>query len=122
MNLAVILLRGLINSNRKIKETCKHLNLGRKHVCVVIEDNSVNKGMIKRIKDYVTWGEIDSEVEKELIKKRGTKTPEGKLKPFFRLAPPRGGFERKGIKKSFKQGGALGYRGKEIGKLIKKML
>ncbi|MEK6852714.1 MAG: 50S ribosomal protein L30, partial [Nanoarchaeota archaeon] len=44
------------------------------------------------------------------------------LKPFFRLSPPRKGLERKGIKKSFKAGGSLGYRGKEINEFIKKML
>ena len=39
----------------------------------------------------------------------------------FRLHPPKGGFERRGIKKTFKEGGVLGYRGKEIIKLIEKM-
>jgi large subunit ribosomal protein L30 len=43
-------------------------------------------------------------------------------KPFFRLKPPTGGFERKGIKQPYSVGGALGYRGKEINILIKKML
>ncbi len=44
------------------------------------------------------------------------------LKPFFRLSPPIGGFERAGIKKAYAEGGVLGYRGKEINKLISKML
>lgn len=44
------------------------------------------------------------------------------LKPFFRLTPPRGGFEREGIKKPFSLGGSLGYRGKEINNLVRKML
>jgi large subunit ribosomal protein L30 len=39
-----------------------------------------------------------------------------------RLHPPRGGYERKGIKISFNLGGALGYRGDKINKLISKML
>jgi len=42
------------------------------------------------------------------------------VKPLFRLNPPKKGYE--GIKRSFKNGGALGYRGKEINKLIKRML
>jgi len=42
------------------------------------------------------------------------------VKPIFRLNPPKNGYE--GIKRSFKNGGALGYRGKEINKLIEKMV
>jgi len=44
------------------------------------------------------------------------------LKGFFRLNPPKGGFEKKGIKHPFSVGGVLGYRGKEINKLIERML
>jgi len=44
------------------------------------------------------------------------------LKPIFRLNPPLKGFERSGIKKNVRQGGALGYRGTDINKLIKRML
>ena len=42
------------------------------------------------------------------------------VKPIFRLNPPKKGYE--GIKRSYKMKGALGYRGKEINKLIEKML
>lgn len=42
------------------------------------------------------------------------------IKPIFRLNPPKKGYE--GIKRSFKNNGALGYRGKEINKLIERMI
>ena len=42
------------------------------------------------------------------------------IKPLFRLSPPKKGYE--GIKRSFTNGGALGYRGKEINKLLKRTL
>jgi len=43
------------------------------------------------------------------------------MNPVFRLHPPRkGGYE--GIKRSYKVGGALGYRGKDINKLLLKMI
>ena len=42
------------------------------------------------------------------------------VKPVFRLNPPRKGYE--GIKRSFANRGALGYRGKEINILIEKMV
>ena len=44
------------------------------------------------------------------------------LKPFFALKPPSKGFERKGIKKSYSIGGALGYRGKNINALVERMI
>jgi large subunit ribosomal protein L30 len=44
------------------------------------------------------------------------------LKLFFKLKPPIGGFERGGIRRSYAEGGALGYRGPAINKLIEKML
>jgi len=42
------------------------------------------------------------------------------VKPIFRLNPPKKGYE--GIKRSFVNKGALGYRGKEINKLIERMI
>ncbi|MEA3457274.1 MAG: 50S ribosomal protein L30 [Candidatus Thermoplasmatota archaeon] len=42
------------------------------------------------------------------------------VKPIFRLNPPKKGYE--GIKRSFDNKGALGYRGKEINKLIGRMI
>ena len=42
------------------------------------------------------------------------------IKPIFRLTPPIKGYG--GIKKSFANKGTLGYRGKEINKLIQRMI
>ncbi|GAB4310430.1 MAG: 50S ribosomal protein L30 [Methanobacteriaceae archaeon] len=42
------------------------------------------------------------------------------IKPVFRLHPPRKGYEN--TKKSFKEGGSLGYRKDQIKDLIKKMV
>lgn len=42
------------------------------------------------------------------------------IKPIFRLNPPKKGYE--GVKRSFVNKGALGYRGKDINKLIGRMI
>jgi large subunit ribosomal protein L30 len=42
------------------------------------------------------------------------------IKPIFRLSPPRKGY--KSIKRSFKNKGDLGYRGKEINILLERMI
>ncbi|MBT4174944.1 50S ribosomal protein L30 [archaeon] len=44
------------------------------------------------------------------------------FKCFFKLTPPSKGFGRKGIKKPFSMGGALGYRMNKINDLIKRMI
>ena len=44
------------------------------------------------------------------------------LKPYFRLTPPKKGFERGGIKAPYSMGGALGYRKDHINELIRRMI
>ena len=139
--LAIVLVRGLVNVTKAVKDTLVMLNLRRKNHCVVIIDNSINYGMVKKVKDYITWGEIDQETFNELVDKKGEEY-KGRLKDskskyeyrkvleiggkkykkYFRLNPPRKGFGRKGIKVSFNAGGVLGYRGDKINDLIKRML
>jgi hypothetical protein len=94
--------------------------LRRKYSCVVFENpGQVQLGMIKKVKDFVAFGEISDEVYKELAEKRGRKDRDGKLKPFFRLHPPRGGIESK---KHFGVGkGVLGSN-KKMNELVGRML
>ncbi|MBW2999535.1 uL30 family ribosomal protein [Candidatus Woesearchaeota archaeon] len=122
--IAVIRVRGMTRVTHDIKKTLDMLKLKRKHVCVIVEGNESNNGMIKKVKDYITWGEIDDSVLKKLIEKRAEPNPKDKkrTKAFFRLSPPRGGFERKGTKTTFSLGGVLGYRGSKINQLIEKMI
>ncbi len=151
---AVIRVRGTVNVEPDIKKTLQLLNLTRTNHCVIIPENPVYKGMLQKIKDYVTWGEIQKKQLTELLKTRGkligdkplteeylksatsydsipklsealinkkiryTEIPE--IKPVFRLNPPKQGFE--GIKRSYKNKGALGYRGTEINSLLTRML
>lgn len=79
----------------------------------------------KRITDPI----IKKSTEFKDIKSLSTAISEGTfdhrkiegLNPVFRLNPPRkGGYE--GVKRSFNVGGALGYRGKEINKLLQRMI
>ena len=124
VKLAVVLIRGYIGMHRTVKDALYTLKLRKKHTCVVLIDNPSNRGMLNKVKDYVTYGEIDDSTIKELVAKRGKEDAanKGRTKPFFELPPPRGGFERKGIKISFRDGGALGYRADKINVLIRKMI
>ena len=115
--LAAIRVRGEVNVTGKKKALMISLGIGRKNNCVVLDDTLSIRGMLENVNHQITWGEIDDATAKELKDKRGK---EGKK--TFCLSPPRGGFERKGIKAPYSIGGALGYRGKEIIKLIKRMI
>jgi len=140
-NLAVIRVRGRAGVRSDIKDTMSLLRMYRKNVCVVVPHNEKYLGMIKKAKDYVTWGEIDDNMFNLLVEKRGKeykgrekdkkvkieynkfiKIEDKKIKKFFRLNMPKKGFGRKGIKTPFSKGGALGYRGDKINDLIKRML
>jgi len=117
--IAVIRIKGMVKINKKIEETLFRLRLRRKYACVVLKETKENLGMVKKVKDFVAYGEIDDATYKKLVEKRGKKI-DGKLKPFFRLHPPRRGIESK---KHFGVGkGVLGNHGKEINKLIMRML
>ena len=152
--LALIRLRSGIRARGEVRDTLAMLRLHRINHLVIVDDTPSYKGMIQKVKDYITWGEIDKETLVKLLRKRGRlignrpvtdeyvkeklgmtieefaeKVVSGEMKltdlpnikPVFRLHPPRGGLKG-GKKRSFKEGGALGYRGEKINELIERML
>lgn len=146
--LAVVLIRGTIGTHPDVKKTLELLRLKKKHACVVIDDNAINRGMLQKVKDYTTFGVVDEAFYAEMLDKRGetigqvTNKVDSKkiakeyfagkvklkelelqgLKPFFRLHPPKGGFERAGIKMPYSKKGVLGDRKEAIKDLLVRML
>lgn len=152
---AVIKLRGSVSIRPEIKHTLELLRLHSVNHCVVVEENEYYKGMIRKVKDYVAWGDISEDMLEVLFRERGRveggkrlteeylqentsfgtikelahvfhdgkakmkDLTELKIKPVFRLHPPRKG--HKGIKRSVKQGGELGYHADKINELLFKM-
>ena len=126
---AVVRIRGSQMLRHDIKETLEMLRLHKKNHCIVLPETPVYKGMVEKVKDFVTWGEIDEATLKRLIEKRseekGTGSKEGEKSTkgiVFRLSPPLHGFEQRGTRMPFSQRGALGYRGKKINELLDKMI
>jgi large subunit ribosomal protein L30 len=150
---AIVQVRGVVNTRRDIKDTLKMLRLHHINHCVLVPDTPEYLGMIRKVKDYVAYGEVDAETIETILRTRGRvvgdealtddyvrsnsayqgigefaaalATGERRLidmpglKPVLRLHPPRKGY--KTIKRTFPQGGALGYYGKEINALLHKM-
>ncbi|MCX6800951.1 MAG: hypothetical protein NTZ73_02075 [Candidatus Diapherotrites archaeon] len=101
--------------------TLKELLEEKAEVSVPSKNKKGEKTKAKKAGAEKTRAEVDVKQVIELLKK--WKSPkEAGIKNCFRLAAPTKGYERGGIKKPYKLGGALGYRGKEINALIKKML
>lgn len=71
------------------------------------------------LKSSTSYVNID-QLTQAIIEKKFKYKDIPNVKPIFRLSPPKKGYE--GIKRSFVNKGALGYRGKEINKLIGKMI
>jgi len=152
---AILRVRGPIKVNVDIEHTMKLLRLTRVNHCVIYPEDKKIKGMLFKIRNMVTYGEITKETLKKMLVKRGfvysdkgkllkfkeqyadekaidklvddlisgkAKINDLNLKPVFRLKPPTKGYDRKGIKKTFKEGGVLGYRADHINKLLLKMI
>lgn len=154
MTYAVIRVRGQPDVNYNIEHTMGLLGLTRVNHCVVVPENGPTEGMLQKIKDYCTWGEINEETLTAMIRIRGRLAGDKEItddylkentefasveelskaiiendyklrdveaaKPVFRLHPPVKGFE--GNKRSYKNGGALGYRADAINDLVNRML
>ena len=114
MKTAVIRITGEVGLRKDVVETLNRLRLRKKYSCVVFENLTKEQlGMIKKVRDFVAFGDIDEETYKKLVEKRKTK-----IKNFFRLHPPRGGIK---TKLHFPKG-VLGNHKEKINELIKRML
>ena len=77
--IAVIRVRGKVHVKIEIEDTMKLINLTRVNHCVVIDDRPQYRGMINKINDYITWGEINTETFTKLMQKRGRLTGNTRL-------------------------------------------
>ncbi len=148
-----IRIRGSIGLTRDIEDTLKMLRLTAVNRCILASEKPESKGMLEKVKDWITWGEVDKETLVELLRKRlrlyGNKRIDekilkettkfssfeefaeallqeklrlkeiDKLQPVFGLTPPSKGF--KSVRDPYPSGD-LGYRGKEINELLKRMV
>lgn len=146
IKIIAIRIRGTVDVPQNIKQTLYLLKLRKKFSAVILNKSPENWGMLIKVKDYIAFGEINSETLKQLLLKRAKKIGDknleiaGKIieefiqkflenkaklediqiKPFFRLHPPIGGF-KKSIRLPFPRG-VLGYQKDKINELVSKML
>jgi large subunit ribosomal protein L30 len=137
---AVIRIRGEIKTKPDVRKAFETLNLNRVNHMSIWPETKSNYRAIKKVEGYATFGNVNEEVLGMILEKRGNfeegtdakkafaalksgkSANEAGIKNCFRLSPPRKGHARKGIKKSFNLGGALGERREAINDLILKMI
>lgn len=150
----VVRVRGVSDISQEIKDTLSMLRLTRNCHATLIDDRPAYTGMLHKVQNCVTWGEISKENVVLLLKKRGRLVGDRKVtdeyaqelgykslddlaeamykveveykslpkvKPVFRLHPPKKGFKGK-VKRSYTAGGVTGYRKDTINNLIKRMM
>ena len=135
----VIRIHGMVNVSQKIEDALFRLRLRRKYSAVLLHATIENLKILKNVRDFIAYGEINKETLLLLIESRAETTSNKKinpveiveslnkkslsdlgLKPFFRLHPPRKGIESKrhaGVGK-----GVLGDNKEKINDLVRRML
>ena len=147
----VIRVRGTIHARHDIVQTLDELHLTRPNHATVVPEAEAYRGMLSKVQGYVTWGEAEPETVGLLLRERGETSdgrrldektiadvlPKGSngdltrrvlsdglrirgIRPLLRLKAPKGGW--RSTKKPFSLGGALGYRGRAINDLAKRMV
>jgi large subunit ribosomal protein L30 len=67
----VVKVRGTIRAKREARETLEMLRLSRTNHAVLVDNRPSFIGMLYRVQNYVTWGEVSKETVALLLKKRG---------------------------------------------------
>lgn len=150
--IAVIRVRGIPKVRKEISDTLTMLNLTRPHHAVILDDRPTYLGMLNKVKDYVTYGEIEEPVLEMLLRKWArlegnhvlteeyVKEKTGQTIEEFTSSVMN--FEKeldelgikkmfrlhpprkgyKSVKRAFSQGGSLGNRGNQINMLLRRMI
>ncbi|MFQ5406549.1 MAG: uL30 family ribosomal protein [Candidatus Micrarchaeia archaeon] len=130
----VIRIRGRMQTRATVEHALKQMHLTRKNHAVILPANTLAKGTLNKVKDYVAWGPANEETTRQLLENRMPKIAKhakelsdgktalakiNKAKPVIRLQPAKGGF---GSIKQPKPKGVLGNQGENINKLALKMI
>jgi len=69
--IAVVRVRGVTGVRGDVQDTLRMLNLARKYNATLIDDRPSYIGMLRKVQNHVTWGEVSKETVALLLKERG---------------------------------------------------
>ncbi len=67
----MVKVRGTISALREARETLELLRLARTNNAILIDNRPSFMGMLYRVQNYVTWGEVSKETVALMLQKRG---------------------------------------------------
>jgi large subunit ribosomal protein L30 len=69
--LFVVRIRGGVDAQKTVEATLTMLRMEKNNYATILKENPSYNGMLRKAKDYITWGEPNIEVIKLLLEKRG---------------------------------------------------
>ena len=79
MSIIVVRARSNVGVERSIRETMSYLNLTKVNHAVIIPENDQYLGMLRKAKDYITWGNADLATVENMLSERGRMTGDAPL-------------------------------------------
>jgi large subunit ribosomal protein L30 len=77
--IAVVRIRGLVSASKEARETLEMLNLKHSNHAALVDDRPSYSGMLRAVRDYVTYGEPSKETVAILIEKKGRSAGDKRL-------------------------------------------
>jgi large subunit ribosomal protein L30 len=68
--LAIVRIQGKTEIRREMEDTLKMLRLNDVHNCIILPESPDYKGMVEKVRNFITYGEIDKEILTKMIQKR----------------------------------------------------
>jgi len=69
--LLVVRIRGGVDAQKTVEATLTMLRMERNNYATILKESPSYIGMLRKVKDYVTWGEPNVETMKNLLEARG---------------------------------------------------
>jgi len=83
MTWAIVRIRGKVRRSAPVRNTLRMLALTRQNHCVLVREDAATKGMIQKVKDFVTWGEVSPEVLAKVLLKRARAAGDARINDAY---------------------------------------
>ena len=79
MSWLIVRVRSDVKVERSIKETMHFLNLTKVNHATIVPERPQYAGMLQKAKDYITWGEVSTDMIEKILRERGRLTGDSPL-------------------------------------------
>ena len=79
MSWLIVRVRSDVKVEHSIKETMHFLNLTKVNHATIVPERPQYAGMLQKAKDYITWGEVSTDMIEKILRERGRLTGDSPL-------------------------------------------